>query len=87
MKRHDRALRVVLRNLTSDLDLTRSAMPDPLLANAGSGEDIVPTTPTSNHHPLLQLPTELLVEIIVALNKNYPKKPPRGSHPLLALRL
>lgn len=66
---------------------THSVMPDPLLVNTDYGEDIVPTTPTSNHCPLLHLPTELLVEIIVTLNTDYLKEPPGTSYPLPALRL
>jgi hypothetical protein len=62
-------------------------MSGPLLVNAGCVEDIVPTTPSGNHCPLLQLPTELLVEIAVALNKAYPEKHSRAFGPLPALRL
>ena len=62
-------------------------MPDPLLDNTNCGEDIALTTPTSNHCPLLQLPTELLIEIVDALNKNYLDERPRTYDSLLALRL
>jgi hypothetical protein len=62
-------------------------MPDPVLVNTGCREDIVATTPTSNHCPLLRLPTELLVEIVVALNSDYQKELHRTSNPLPALRL
>ncbi len=62
-------------------------MTDPLLVNTGCGEDIVPTTPASNHCHLLRLPTELLVEIVVALNKDYLKEPLRNDDSLQALRL
>lgn len=62
-------------------------MPDPCIVSAGGGGDIVPT-PTSNHGPLLRLPTELLVEIVVALNKDHLNKHPRTADPSLAfLRL
>jgi len=59
-------------------------MPDPLIVNTGCTEDIVPT---SNHCPLLRLPTELLIEIVVALNKDYQKEPHPTSNPLRALRM
>ena len=62
-------------------------MPDPVLVSTDCTEDIVPTTPTSNHCPLLQLPTELLIEIVIALNKVYLKELHRTSDPLPALRL
>lgn len=61
-------------------------MPDPHLISSEGGGDNLPT-PTSNHGPLLQLPTELLVEIVVALNKNYLNDHSRTTDPLLALRL
>ena len=66
---------------------THSVMSDPLLVNTGCGEDVIPTIPTSNHCPLLHLPTELLIEIVVTLNKDYIKEPPGTSNPLPALRL
>ena len=62
-------------------------MPNILLDNTDCDEDIAFTTPTSNHCPLLQLPTELLIEIVDALNKNYLNEKPRTDDSLLALRL
>lgn len=62
-------------------------MSDPLLPNTGCGEDIVPTLPTSNHCHMLQLPTELLLEIVVALNKDYLKESLHTDDSLRALRL
>ena len=59
-------------------------MPNPLLDNANCEGDIALIMPTC---PLLQLPTELLIEIVDALNKNYLDERPRTYDSLLALRL
>ena len=66
---------------------TRSVMADPFLVNAGGGEDVGPSAPTSYCWSLLQLPTELLVQIVVDLNKEYLNEDPHTTDPLLALRL
>ena len=46
-----------------------------------------PVIPPSNGGLLLQLPTELLIDISVDINTDYLKDPHYGSGPLVALRL
>jgi len=43
--------------------------------------------PPSNESQLLQLPTELLIDIVTALETDHMGFPPYIQHPLLALRL
>ena len=59
---------------------TRSVMPDPFLVGTDGGEDVILAL-------RLQLPTALLVEIVVVLNQDYLKGLPRTTDPLPALRL
>ena len=54
---------------------------------ASVGEKRGPAIPVSSGGQLLQLPTELLIDIIVDINTAYLKDSHYGSDPLVALRL
>ena len=62
-------------------------MSDSLGPPASVIQGLNPTVPPSNHSPLLELPTELLIGIVAALDTDNLKKDSRVNAPLLALRL
>ena len=56
-----------------------------IISNIDQSPNSVP--PPSNESQLLQLPIELLIDIVTALDTEYMGFPLRMQHPLLALRL
>jgi len=54
---------------------------------ASVGEKRDPAIPSLSGSQLLQLPTELLIDIILYINSAYLKDAHYGSGPLVALRL